>query len=396
MSKNFRYYLSSKVVSEVGNGFHSTAVMLLLYSLTESSVSISIAMIAFTIPYLLFSSYAGTITDRMSCKRILMICDLIRIPLVLIIPFVSQYILFVVLIFVYSSIATFYGPAEAKLLPQIVAKDKLLNANSIMSLSRSIPNFVIGASVCGLLFQVFGKNAAFYIDSVTFFVSFLLLSLIKYDDIATRSSNKKKSSDKFKDGISAIKGNRIAQMFILIMIILNFTSSTLNINLLVYTSKILESSSTYGFLIAANGIGAILGALIVNKFRGVKPSNILILSLLVSGIVNVIFPSLSALVLLLSAYIITGIINTSISVYSKTSLQVTLESDILGTVFGMLMSVMSIAPLISLLLGGTIIELLGPERVYILVGSIKLVCIIPILFLGRKLDNNKENDHEVA
>lgn len=379
--KNFRYYLASKIISEVGNGLHSTAVMLLLYKLTQSATKVSVAMIMFMLPYLLFSAYAGVLSDRKSAKRIMMISDLVRVPLVLTIPYITNYYFILVVIFIHSTISSLYAPAESSLLPKIVDKQSLLGANSLLSLSRSVPNFILGASISGILFQAFGENIAFYMNALSFFLSFVLLLGIKGEPTAPAiESSEKKVFDGFKEGLDAINGNSSAKLFIVVMLVFGFTNSAINLNLLAFTSEVVKSNALYGFLIASNGVGSIVGAILINKMARFEATKFLILLVFISGVVNAVFPVLSYMTLFMLAYVVMGLIDASINIMIRTHLHKTIPEQLMGTVFGMINTVTSITPFVSMLISGLVIDRIGPIRVYYIVGIIKILMIVPITY----------------
>jgi len=71
--RNFRLFFAGQSVSLVGTWMQRLAVSWLVYSATHSSVLLGVVMFASQIPMLLLAPYGGTVADRYSRYRILLI-----------------------------------------------------------------------------------------------------------------------------------------------------------------------------------------------------------------------------------------------------------------------------------------------------------------------------------
>lgn len=70
---NFRLWFSGQIVSLIGTWMQATAQGYLVYELTESPIMLGIVGFANGIPVWLFSLFAGTIADRISRRKMLLI-----------------------------------------------------------------------------------------------------------------------------------------------------------------------------------------------------------------------------------------------------------------------------------------------------------------------------------
>ena len=75
--KRFSMFFISQTVSQMGSSMTSFALIIWAYSNTGQVMSSSILAICSTIPYIIISLFGGTIADRVSKKKIMLICDLI-------------------------------------------------------------------------------------------------------------------------------------------------------------------------------------------------------------------------------------------------------------------------------------------------------------------------------
>ncbi len=113
------------------------------------------------------------------------------------------------------------------------------------------------------------------------------------------------------------------------------------------------------------------------KFEATK---FLILLVFISGVVNAVFPVLSYMTLFMLAYVVMGLIDASINIMIRTHLHKTIPEQLMGTVFGMINTVTSVTPFVSMLISGLAIDRVGPIRVYYIVGIIKILMIVPITY----------------
>jgi DHA3 family tetracycline resistance protein-like MFS transporter len=86
---------------------------------------------------------------------------------------------------VYALVACFgvgqslYGPAHNSILPDLVPKEMLVQANSLAQFSRPFSMTLLGPALGGLLVGTVGAGLAFYVDAGTFAFSALMLLLMR-------------------------------------------------------------------------------------------------------------------------------------------------------------------------------------------------------------------------
>ena len=176
--RDFKYLWSGQVISSLGDSMTNMALMLLVNELTGSTTALATMLILLAVPSLTFGMVAGVYVDRLDRKKIMIVSDMLRGAMVLGFILVDSpdklWILYLVA-FIQATIGTFFNPARAAIMPNVVGKDKLMAANSLSQTSIIIFN-VIGIGVAGWLVGAFeGYRYVFIADSATFFVSMLLI-----------------------------------------------------------------------------------------------------------------------------------------------------------------------------------------------------------------------------
>src|ERR1700721_2500856 len=75
--------------------------------------------------------------------------------------------------------AAFFEPARSAVIPNIAAKDEVLIANTLSSATWSV-NLLIGASVGGVFAALFGRDAVFILNALSFLASAVLIGGMRF------------------------------------------------------------------------------------------------------------------------------------------------------------------------------------------------------------------------
>ena len=180
-NRNFVLLWTGQFVSQIGDRLAMVAFPWLVYSQTGSTLSTGIVLAIYTLPYLLFGMFAGVAIDRFNKRRVMLMAELARMVLVLLVPLAAAWSLWSVFVlsFAMASLTVLFDPAKLSLLPDIVPRERLLRANSLLASAETLTE-VLGYASAGLLLAAVSTATAFRLDGLTFFVSALTLALMSY------------------------------------------------------------------------------------------------------------------------------------------------------------------------------------------------------------------------
>lgn len=169
---SFRWLWTGQLISTMGTALTSLAASILVFRLTNSTMSVGLMLMATAAPSLLVGLFAGVFVDRFDRKKIMIGADLIRAVLVFLIPFLVplNIIWLYVIVMISSAIGQFFDPAHESVLPEVASEEELASANSLMAIS-SFGSTAIGFAASGLIAAAANINWAFYIDAVSFLFS---------------------------------------------------------------------------------------------------------------------------------------------------------------------------------------------------------------------------------
>src|SRR5215216_185206 len=183
---NFRRLWVGRIVSQTGDWFNSVALFTLLLSLTGSGEAIGYILILKLLPTFFVGPLAGVVADRFNRKTIMIVTDILRGLFVLgflLVRSPEQVWIVYAIAAVEVVLSTFFEPAESAAVPTIVSPGELLSANALSGASWSV-TLAFGAALGGLVTGAFGRDTAFVIDALSFFVSAAYISTVRVPSLS--------------------------------------------------------------------------------------------------------------------------------------------------------------------------------------------------------------------
>jgi MFS family permease len=168
--------------SLIGDWAYATAVAVWAYDVGGAAAvgiwsTIRLAMMAVVAPF------GSAMADRMSRKKLMVICDLARTVLVLAAAAVVEYDGPNAVVFVLATLAPLFGtafrPAQLALTPSLVDNpQELTAANGVSSTLESLA-FFVGPAIAGFLLAVADVATVFVLNAATFALSAALVAGIR-------------------------------------------------------------------------------------------------------------------------------------------------------------------------------------------------------------------------
>ncbi len=372
--KNFMIFSISQAFSLFGDKLDYMAILAMISFLAQkknlnASRAISFLSIIITLPTILFAPFAGIFIDRWDKKKILIYCDFFRALLVAFIPFLilntfNLSLVYIICFFVFL-FGLFFNATRLSILPYLVAKRRLLAANSFNNLVGRIAT-LLGMLVGGFIvdWQIWKKigisnswAAGFYIDSFTYWISVLsllyLFTKIKIKKIYIENINFQKSKNflnlilfnlrlmgnDLRDTSKFILKNQkvqIVMISIFLFVILGAGALVLYVPIIQESEGLKLGTSGVGLLGTIGSIGLILSSLTYGiwgyKF---KRKLILIVSFFLFGILTVILSFTKIIPLVIFLIFLCGFLLSPIFVIQDTILQECVPEELRGKIFSL-------------------------------------------------------------
>ena len=264
--RNYLLFFSGQSISLIGTWTQRIATPWLVYRMTHSALLLGLVGFAGQLPTFLLSPYAGVITDRIDRYKVLLSTQVMAMiqAFILCILFFTHSIevwQIIVLGIFLGMINAFDVPARQSLVIKMV--DNKHDLGNAIALNSSMVNAarLIGPSIAGVLIAYFGEGYCFLINGISylFVITTLLFITIKPD---LKLAGEKNIFREFREGFSYTFGNITIRALILMLALVSLVGMPYTILMPIFAGKILHGSShTFGFLMAATGIGALCGSL---------------------------------------------------------------------------------------------------------------------------------------
>jgi DHA3 family macrolide efflux protein-like MFS transporter len=315
----FSAFWLAGTISLFGDRLHQVALAVIVLTITGSALQTGLVFLAATLPNLLLGPFAGTFVDRWDQKRTMIMSDLLRAGLVLSIPFVVDLELALVypLVFLITTISLFFRPAKAAILPRIVSREDLTPANAALWTGETVAD-IAGYPLAGVFVAFLGTNLAlaFWVDSVTYLVSAILLAGLVIPpavrEVGPQAASAIRSfMAELKEGWAFLRGDATLFQSTLVSLVAQISIGAVLAIAVVYADRsldgtIIEFPTNYAVLEAAIGIGNLIGGFVVGAIGArLQKGSMIIVGFAFMG-VSVIVLGLTANVLVAAGAALAG------------------------------------------------------------------------------------------
>ena len=152
------------------NLFKSALVTLITFDLAakyglNAQLLITVVAGLFILPFFLFSSLAGQISDKYEKSRLIRIIKLVEIILMVLTAAAFHYVQLwwlIALLFLMGAQSTFFGPLKYSVLPQLLREDELVAGNGLVNAGTNVA--ILTGTLCGGLF-IMSPLGRYYISA---------------------------------------------------------------------------------------------------------------------------------------------------------------------------------------------------------------------------------------
>lgn len=281
-NKNFARLFFAGAASISGFSIGQVAINYLVFTTTKSSVDLAVVGVAFTVAIVSLSLFGGTLADRQDRRRLMIVCDAVRaasLALVAIALLVLGFNLWFIIAAstILGAFSSIFQPAERAMIPSILKREELADANGLIQLTASLAQAFANA-LGGALIVIVGAVLAIGLNSLTFLVSGLFIAALttrKGTEASDATTPGPVAKPGFiadaREGIRYLVSNWGLLMLTVSSGIINlFVAMTLPF-LVVYTTEILHGgATTYGIFVGLFALGAAPGALLVGRTHAVR------------------------------------------------------------------------------------------------------------------------------
>ena len=395
--RRFFFLWLGLLISIAGTQMQIWALFWHIRELTDHPIALGGIGMASILPIVIFSLIGGALADSANRRRIIFVTQSAAALLALSLGLFTQFghitIWHIYAITALSAVAiAFDGPARQSLVPNLVPAKDLPNAFSLTSIAFQA-GAVIGPALSGITIAMWGQQAVYYINAVSFLA--VILALVLIGDIPQRIEENTKgvSLSSIGDGIRFILSKPIIFSTMILDFIATFFASANTLMPFVARDVLHVGVVEYGWLSAAQSVGAVSVAVTVSQVRELRRQGPLFLgSVVVFGLATVAFGLSTHFVLAWIALAITGAADGLSTIIRNTIRQLQTPDHIRGRMTSVNQIFFQGGPQLGEIEAGVVAQLFGAPFAIVSGG---IGCIIGLMLVVWKWPHLiKYNGHE--
>src|SRR5690606_25397980 len=256
---------------------------LLVYDLTKSTFYLGLDDFLSQLPILLFMLIGGVVADRHDRRRLLAMSQYVQafsaFMLALLVWTGHIHVAFIfALSFISGCGQAFGGPAYQAMIPSLVPKRDLPNAIALNSAQFNLSR-VLGPGVGAIVLATVGTAWCFFFNGLSFFIVVVALAALALPKHVA-ALNRGAVTEELKGGLRYVRDNRLLLTLTVLVTLSTFLTMPLMTMLPAFAHDVLtglgRAETRLSALMAAQGLGAIVGALVVGTVDSSQMGRVLL------------------------------------------------------------------------------------------------------------------------
>jgi MFS family permease len=412
----------SQVFTQIGGNMVLFGLTVIVLDSGAGNTAVSILILSFLAPAVLFSAVAGVYVDRLDKRLVLVATNLLRAGLLVLLWLAGTNLLVLLVInMLISTVTVFFAPAEASMIPQLLPRRLLLPANGLFTLTLNAA-FAVGYALAGpLVVALVGAPGLILVVAVCYLIAGAFCWTLPPAPPVTETDEETGALlpeteaamgsvfGQLREGIEFIRENRSISWS---LVYLGIAASLVGV-LGVLGPQFAKDSlglqpKDFAVVVLPMGFGIVMGILILNSFGHLAPRRRIIegglvaLGIFVAVIVSAgpiarfiqgltassaIGSSVASITSLLAIVVfialLAGIAYAFVAIPSQTQLQEEIPEEGRGRVFGVLNMLVSVSSFLPIIIVGPVSDVFGTTKVLIAVAIAITACgIISIVTRG--------------
>jgi predicted MFS family arabinose efflux permease len=295
-NRDFVLLWTAGVASGLGSQLTLVAYPLLVLALNGTATQAGLLGTAGLVTRTVLRLPAGALVDRWDRRRVMLWCDSIRVAALLVVVAAvatgaATLGLLVVAVVMESAGGVFFLPAERAALRSVVPVEHLSSALTINQ-AREFAAELAGPPLGGVLLGL-GRALPFLGDAVSYAYSFVAVLLVRTPLRVARDPDRPTGLlREVTDGVTFTWRNPLLRAIALCVAGSNTVYTGLSFAVIVVAHRSGASPADIGLMLAAAGVGGLLGALLAPRLIAALPPGALVLGVLWIG--AILIPAMAA------------------------------------------------------------------------------------------------------
>jgi MFS family permease len=280
-NRDFKRLWIAATISAFGTDISHTAFpFVAVLVLHASPWDLGLLSIASMLPAFVSGLFAGVWVDRLARRPIMIFCDWVRVAVLVSIPIAAWLahltLLHLALAAAFLSVAsTFFDIADRSMLPSLVGREDLADANRMLTAGSTVAE-ASGFAAAGWLVQWLSAPGSMLVDAATYVWSAITLRRIeRQETVIERDRETEQIGREIVDGLRFVRGNAILVGLGASLFLMYCAMQVVGTVYLLYVNQELGfDPGVLGLIFATGGLFSLIASLIsgrVTHLIGVGP-----------------------------------------------------------------------------------------------------------------------------
>ena len=264
---NYRLWFVGQLISLAGTWMQTTALGYLVFQLTGSPAWLGYVGFATGLPSWVFTLYGGVIADRVPRRTLIVVTQAVMMVLAfalagLVATDLIQPWQIIGLALLLGVATAFDAPARQAFVVEMVGREDMTNA---IALNSTLFNTaaVVGPAIAGVVYALWGPFWCFIINGLSYLAVIIALVAMRLPKFVPKIRQTSVMTE-MRQGLGYVRRNRVVLTLILNMAVMAVFGISLMTLIPAWSVDVLGGDvRTNGALLAARGLGAVVGALMV-------------------------------------------------------------------------------------------------------------------------------------
>jgi MFS family permease len=266
----FRNLLIADVVSDVGTFMQSVGAAWLMISLHAGAIYVALIQTASALPFFFFALPAGAIGDIVDRRRLILYTEtwMFAVALTLAVLTPSRWmspVLLLILTFALSAGDAFETPTWRAALPEVVTKEDLQAASALNGIEFNLAR-AVGPGLAGFVVAVAGVGTAFLLNAASFLGVVFVIARWKRP-VPKPTAPPESVLGGTVAGIRYLRYSPAIRNLLVRTGLVMFFATALTALLPLIAHAVKGSPVVFGILLGCFGLGAIIGAVLMQQAR---------------------------------------------------------------------------------------------------------------------------------
>ena len=364
--RNFRYIWIGQVVSVIGDGMQSVALLWWARRVGGNGLMSAVAL-SMIVPFVLCAPFGGWLADRLDRRHLLIGADLQRLVVtgalaLLVINHHTSAVLVCSLVGLSAIASAVFDPTYSAVVPSLIEPEHRPAANGL-NMANSAVGGLLGPLIGGVMISAFDVGSVMLVNAATFAWSAIFISLARVPRPAGATAEARERHSTRAAMTSVVRDPQLRRLVGLVSV-LNMVAAPVPLLIVALAvDRFHVGSGAYGVLEVMVSAGVLLGALLAGKVaKGAISAPMLVVGVCLGA------AGLLPIVGTAGAFLIGGVAIALASTSLSTKLQEVVEPEVRGRVFGVVGALGEGLRPIGLAVGAPLLAIAGVSGAFVVVG----------------------------